>query len=45
MNVVGQPHYKLGAEGYYYGMIDAPNDMPSDLKQIAKSLMVGRKKQ
>ena len=24
-------------------MIDTPNDMPSDLKQIAKGLMVGRK--
>ena len=24
-------------------MIDAPNDMPSDLTQTAKSMMVGRK--
>ena len=27
----------------YYLMIDAPNCMPSALKQTAKSLMVGRK--
>ena len=34
---------QLGAEGYYYVMIDTTNGMPSDYKQTAKSLMVGRK--
>ena len=32
MYLVGYPHNKLRAEAYYYVMIDAPNDMPSDLK-------------
>ena len=32
MDVVGYPHKQLGAEAYYYVMIDMPNDMPSDLK-------------
>ena len=33
----------LEAEVYYCIMIDTPNDMPSDLKQTAKIMMVGRK--
>ena len=33
----------LGAEAYYYVNVDTPNDMPSDFKETAKSLMVGRK--
>ena len=33
----------LGAEAFYYVIIDTPNDMISDLKWSAKSLMVGRK--
>ena len=32
MDIVGQPHNKLGAEAFYYNMIDTPNDMTSDLK-------------
>ena len=32
MDVVGQPHKQLGAEAYYYVIIDTPNGMPSDLK-------------
>ena len=35
----------LITEAYYYVMIDTPNDMQSDLKQTAKSLMFGRKNQ
>ena len=44
MDVVGYTHKQLGAEAYYYFMIDTRNDMPSDLKQTAKSLIIGRKK-
>ena len=32
MGVVGQLHKYIGAEAYYYIMIDTPNDTPSDLK-------------
>ena len=42
MDVVGFPHKQLEAVAYYYVMIDTSNDMPSDLKETAKSLMVGR---
>ena len=34
---------QLGAEDYYYVMIDTPNAMPSDLKQTTKIMVVGRK--
>ena len=45
MDVVGLPHNQLGTEAKYYVMIDTPNDTQSDpdLKQTAKSLMVGHK--
>ena len=43
MDVEGKPHKELGAETYYYVMNDTPNDMTSGLKEIVKSLMVGRK--
>ena len=42
MDVVGKPHKYLEAEGYYYVMIDTPNDMPSDINYTAKSLLVRR---
>ena len=42
MDVIGQPHKQLGAEVYYYVMIDTPNGMPSDLKFIAEGLRVRR---
>ena len=41
--LLGLPHKELGAEAYYYVMIDTPNDMTSDLKYRRQSLMVGCK--
>ena len=38
-------HKQHGAEAPYNLMIDTINDMPSDLNQTTKSLMVRRKKQ
>ena len=40
MDVVGQPHKKLGAEANYFVMIETPNNH----KEAAKSRMVGLKK-
>ena len=42
MDIVGYPDKVFGAEAYYYLICDSPNDVPSDIKQTAKSMMVGR---